>query len=233
MADSMGPSIGRKSGLSLAGQKMESGPGTWSVDGSIVFGDDGATSARAEGGTAFHAIPPAVGIHRITAEICPAGLETCGGLAFFKSNPAGNFFKAAELSFLYTRSGGYAIEVKGLGVIKQGPKADYPDFKADGFKKLELSCDSQAGTIDAKINGASILDHFALKGQPDVSLYLYAGFRLNGPLTPAACRVRNYSVSVTPLVSAGLVPMDLGGLFFEPKSDVRLRFKPVFDSVSG
>ena len=225
MADSMGASTGRKPGSSLGGQKLETGPGTWSVDGSIVGGDDGVTSARPAGGTAFHAIPPAVGIHSITAEICPAGLETCGALAFFKSNPAGKFFSAAELSFVYSQNGGYAIQVKGLGEIKHGSKADYPGFKPDGFNKLELSFDSQAGTVSAKINGGSVLDQVALKGQPNVSLYLYAGFRLNGPLKPNAARVRNYSVSVTPLVSAGLVPIDVGECFFDPKSNATLRFK--------
>lgn len=225
MADSMELVSGRKSGQSLSGQKMQTGSAAWIVDGSIVLGDDGATSAKAAGGTAFHQIPPAVGVHRIAAEICPASLDSCAGIALFKANPTGNFFGASEVSVLYTRGGGYAINIKGLGAIKQGSKADYPDFKADGFNKLELSYDSVANILSVKINGGSILENFPIKGASRPSLFPFAGVRLNGILTPGAPKMRNYAASVTPLVSAGLVPANLADLFFEPRSDAALRFK--------
>ena len=126
MTDSMTLSPSRNPGQSLVGKMLETGSAAWLVDGSIVVGDDGATSTKATGGTLFHAIPTAVGRHHIAVEICPASLESCAGLAFCKSSPAGNFFGASELQFLFTRSGGYAIEFKDVGIIKQGSKADYP-----------------------------------------------------------------------------------------------------------
>ena len=64
-----------------------------------------------------------------------------------------------------------------------------------------------------------------LKGKSTGSLFPYAGFRFNGALTPGAPKLRNYAVTVTPLVCAGLVPVDLSELFFEPQSEVLLRFK--------
>jgi hypothetical protein len=225
ISDSLGLSGGRKAEQLLGGMKIEMGSGTWTVDGSLVLQDAAVTSGRAEGGTAFHPLPAAVGIHRIAVEICPAGVTSCTGLALFKANPAGNFFGASEVSILLSRNGGYAINVKGVGVIKQGSRADYPDFRENGFNKLELVCDSVANTVSARINRARILDAFALKADSAGSLFLYAGFRLNGPLTPGAAKVRNYSLTVTPAVSAGLVPLDLSQLFFEPQSLVGLRFK--------
>ena len=224
ISDSLSPSAGRKAGQPLGGLKIEKGPGTWMVDGSLVLRDGAVTAGRPEGGTAFHPLPPAVGNHCLAAEICPAGVPTCTGLALFKANPAGNFFGAAEVSVLLSRSGGYAINVKGVGVVKQGSKADYPGFKEDGFNKVELACDAVANTVGASINGTRLLKDFALKGDSAGSLFLYAGFRLNGLLTPGVPRVRNYSLTVTPAVSAGFVPLDLSQLFFEPLSAAAIRF---------
>ena len=82
-----------------------------------------------------------------------------------------------------------------------------------------------ANSLNAKINGGSILENFAIKGATRGSLFRYAAVRLNGPLAPGSPKLRNYLVSVTPLVSSGIIPVDLSEMFFDPDTETQLQFK--------
>jgi len=193
-SDSMSLDNGRKAGQSLANSAMEKGVATWFVDGSVVFRADGtATSDMASGGTAYHALPFAAGIYRISAEINAAS-TSCTAIAFSSKIPLKNFFLASAVSLIFTADGDYEIMGRGIGRIKSGSKADYPSFKADGFTKIELEYNSTRNTVTVKINGGKVLDDEEFASKKIGPFFTHASFRFNGMLTPGMPMLKNYSV---------------------------------------
>lgn len=192
--DSMSLNNDRKEGQSLANSAMEKGDATWFVDASVIFRADGtATSAMASGGTAYHALPFAADIYRISAEI-NASSTSCTAIAFSNKIPLKNFFLATALSLIFTANGDYEIMGRGIGRIKSGSKADYPSFNVDGFTKIELEYNSIRNTLTAKINGVKVLDEMELALKKIGPFFTHASFRFNGPLTPSMPMLKNYSV---------------------------------------
>lgn len=196
-SDSMSLCNERKPEQSLANSAMEKGDTTWYVDGSVVFRADGtATSAKSTGGTAYHPLPFAGYRYKISAEV-NASSTSCTVIALGCKIPLGVYFQTTMLSLMISPDGGYEIMARGFGRIKSGTKADYPDFKEGGFTKLELEYDSVKNSVTARINGGKIMDAEELVSKKIGPFFTYASFRFNGPLTPGAPCLKNYSVTLT------------------------------------
>ena len=195
-SDSMKLDNDRRAGQTLDSSAMEEGSATWFVDGSVVFRKDGGvTSSAAGGGTACHPLPFAANIYRISAEISPAS-TSCTAISVGNKIPFGDYFHASAISFILNADGGYDVMVRGFGKIKSGTKADYPDFNAEGFTKLELEYNSTNNTVTAKINGKIIMDSQVLVSKKVGPFFTHASFRFNGPLEAGVPKLKNYSITL-------------------------------------
>ncbi|HCE43230.1 MAG TPA: hypothetical protein DET40_06760 [Lentisphaeria bacterium] len=228
-SDSMSLVNDRQAGQDLMGVVLEKGKAKWVVDGSVVFHEDGSvTSANSAGGTGFHPIPHGTGIYRLSAEVNPSS-TSCTTIAFSNKYPGGNFFATAELSLILAPNGSYEISARGVGKIRTGTKADYPDFNPEGFTGLEMEFNSLKNTLTVRINGGKIMDRQELRTRKIGPFFSYASFRFNGTLKPEVPRLKNYSMSFVPQVTSGLVPDDASEFFVEPGQDFKIHFKA--DSV--
>ena len=95
----------------------------------------------------------------------------------------------------------------------------------DGLNKLDLSVDTVARTVTAKINDKVVLSDFLLPVSVRLADITAAGFRFNEPVTAGKPFVSNYHAEVSTRGRMKLAPVDVGMFFVAPNKEAKLSWR--------
>ena len=202
----------------LDGRELGARKPAWTAFSGVTVTANGATLSNATPGGGHLAIPAVMGKITLRGELNPTG---CGfaGLAFGHGNLSADFWKSYEVLFSI-HEGGYTLLVGKTNLIT---KVDTSLVKK-GFNLAELVLDTEARTITARLNGATVLDAKPFPAGASAQASTQAGFRFNEPVTPNAPLIRNFQITVESLAVAGLEPADIAALLVEPDQPATLRW---------
>ena len=205
-------------GSSVTSNRSSGTPALWSTTPGVIRTANGATSS-APGG-AHHALPAIAGTIRIRAEVRVTG-SGFTGIALGHGDLSGDFWANNELLFL-VRRGGFALMAGKQDLLAH---ADAKLLHADEPDQLELSVDSVARTVSARLNGTVMLADAALPASIHANALTAAGFRFNEPVTAGAPQVRAWQIEIASKTTSGLVPSDLATCFTTPDQPATLRWQ--------
>ena len=218
-SDSFSPSAARPVGAAVQGTPLTEGGVKWSATQGVTISDKGVTSS-APGG-AHHLIDNSVpGTLHLQADVDARG-SGFTGIALGRGDLSGNFWANLSL-LLYVSGDRYNLLVDTKDAIAN---VDKTVLHTDGLNKLDLSVDTVARTVTARINDKVVLDDFVLPAGVRLADITSAGFRFNEPVTAGKPAVSNYNAEVSTKGRMKLAPVDVGTFFVAPKREAKLSWR--------
>ena len=218
-SDSFSPSAARPAGAAVQGTPLTEGGVKWSATQGVTISDKGVTSS-APGG-AHHLIDNSVaGTIHLHADVDARG-SGFTGIALGRGDLSGNFWANLSL-LLYVSGDRYNLLVDTKDAIANVDKAV---LHTDGLNTLDLSVDTVARTVTAKINDKVVLSNFTLPGGTKLADITSAGFRFNEPVAAGKPSVSNYHAEVSTKGRMKLTPVDVGTFFVAPNREAKLSWR--------
>ncbi len=217
-SDSLKSGKDRTADAELSGTSLQQGSAKWSANKGVSLSANGVTSSVAGG--AHHAIPVVAGTIKIEADVMADG-SGFTGIALGQGDLSGNFWKNLVLVF-HVMKNSYGLFNGKENMIK---KADSTLVRTDGPNHLEMTVDTVARTVTAKINGTTVAEALKLSPEMKIDAVSAAGFRFNEPVVAGKPIVANYRAEVASSATGGLEPVDISTFFVDPDKESTFRWR--------
>jgi hypothetical protein len=211
-------------GIPLNGKPLTEGDQHWVAAKTIVRTADGVTvnDPAGLGAGGHHAIPQVAGVIHIEAEVRPHG-SGFAGLALGRGNLSGDFWKSYDLLFYINDTS--AVLMSGTHIVANAGANKIGGFDPHGFNALQLTVDTVARTVSARVNKYVLVENAELPAGAAPNLLTAAGFRFNEKIIPNSAALRNFRTVVEIKSSSGLTPVNIAQFFVTPDQPATLAWR--------